>query len=391
MTEGPPPRRQPIDVVGALLGETRPGLALRLVPMVLLLPPLVAFSLDQPPAERMASFVPAIAAFVAVVVWTIGAPSGSLPRRATVATVLLTLLAIVIELIDPRSHWLRLFFYPAVAGALLGSVREASVAIVGVTAVAAVAAASVMTDAANIVVFPLECALVGFGALALVRLAVANRELARARAEISRLAAADERLRIARDLHDLLGHGLSLITLKAQLAGRLLPADVDRAAVEVGDIEAVSRRSLEDVRAAVAGYRRLSLTTELVGARAALEAAGVATQVDHPAGSLPADIDEAFAWAVREGATNVIRHAQARTALIRTRREDSSALLEIIDDGPGATSKRGDSPVEETRTGSGLAGLAERAGAIGGRLEAGPRPATGFRLAMVIPLESNPS
>jgi two-component system sensor histidine kinase DesK len=207
--------------------------------------------------------------------------------------------------------------------------------------------------------------------------------------EIARRAAADERLRIARDLHDLLGNGLSLIALKAQLAGRLLPTDAALAAVEVADIEAVSRRALEDVRAAVGGYRRLTLDSELVGARAALLTAGVTTEVDHRVGSLPDDCEEAFAWSIREGATNVVRHGQARRAVIRTRRAYGAALLEIVNDRVRSTSAEDLWPAPGYRTGSGLAGLAERAGAIGGRVEAAPLPDGGYRLAVVVPLQAD--
>jgi two-component system sensor histidine kinase DesK len=219
---------------------------------------------------------------------------------------------------------------------------------------------------------------------------IVDRQLALARAEIARLAVADERLRIARDLHDLLGQGLSLIALKAQLARRLLPTDPARAAVEVADIEGVSRRALEDVRAAVCGYRRLRLEGELGGARVALEAAGVFTEVDHQAGDLPGDIDETFAWSVREGATNVVRHAHARKTVIRTRRQGPTAVLEIVDDCAQSASET-DSLSPTAAIGSGLAGVAERAAAIGGRVEAGPQPDGGFRLAVIVPLVPSPS
>lgn len=204
--------------------------------------------------------------------------------------------------------------------------------------------------------------------------------------EIARRAAAEERLRIARDLHDLLGAGLSLIALKAELASRLLPIDAALAAGHVADIQAVSRRALEDVRAAVGGYRRLTLDDELAGARAALETAGVTTEVDHRASSLPDDYKEAFAWSIREGATNVVRHGRARRAVIRTRLEDGMARLEIVNDGARSTSDAARPPGSAPHTGSGLAGLAERAGAIGGRVEAAALPRGGYRLAVVIPL-----
>jgi two-component system sensor histidine kinase DesK len=208
---------------------------------------------------------------------------------------------------------------------------------------------------------------------------------------MARLGAADERLRIARDLHDLLGHGLSVISLKAQLAGRLLPAAPERAAVEVADIELVSRRALEDVRTAVSGYRRLRLDSELLGARFALEAAGVTTEIEHHAGGLPDDIDEAFAWSVREGATNVIRHARARNAVIRTRHEDRAAMLEVVNDEARAGGQVEPAPAGGSERGSGLVGLAERAAALGGRVEAAPKPEGGYRLAVIIPLPGGAS
>jgi two-component system, NarL family, sensor histidine kinase DesK len=383
---------QPSHALDALFsGSGRAGFALRLAPLALVALPLLDFLLANPPAERLASLLPAIAVFVAIVLWTVLAPIGALSRRALVAAVLLTLLAAVVLLIDPSHHWLILFFYPAAASGLVASTRQASIAIVSVSIVVAVPAWFLHEPLASRLEHSLECLVVGFASLAVARLVIVNRQLALARAEIARLAAADERLRIARDLHDLLGHGLSVISLKAQLAGRLLPVDPARAAVEVTDIEAVSRRSLGDVRAAVGGYRRLRLEGELEGALIALEAAGVATDLDHQAGILPDEVDEAFAWSVREGATNIVRHAQARKAVIRTRRQERAAVLEIINDDARPRSQTGARSARETRPGSGLAGLAERAVAIGGRIEAAPQPEGGFRLAVIIPVAADPS
>ena len=301
------------------------------------------------------------------------------------------MLAVVVVLVDPVAHWLVLFIYPVVAAGWLASVRRASVAIVAVSLVSGAAGWGVLALPANRIERPLEFALIGIGSLAVARLLVVNRRLALAQAEIVRLAAADERLRISRDLHDLLGHGLSLISLKAQLAGRLLPSDPVRAATEVSDIEGVSRRALEDVRAAVGGYRRVKLDGELIGARAALEAAGMALDVEDKAGRLPDDVDEAFAWSVREGATNVVRHARARNVVIRTRREAGVVFLEVLDNGIRPASGPGLPGAVAARPGSGLAGLAERAGAVGGRIEAGPRSGGGFRLAVIVPLTASRS
>jgi two-component system sensor histidine kinase DesK len=392
VTEGTPANRQDLDdAVAGLRRNGRLRLALSLGSLILLVPALVAFAFAGPPAERVASLAPAVAAFIIIVVWTVAAPTARLSQRALVATVMLTLLAVVVMLIDPVSPWLVLFLYPIVAAGWLASVHQAVIAIVTVTIFCEAAGWSVLAIPANRIERPLEFALIGFGSLALSRLVIVNRQLALARAEMARLGASDERLRIARDLHDLLGHGLSVISLKAQLAGRLLPGAPERAAAEVADIELVSRRALEDVRAAVSGYRRLRLDNELVGARFALEAAGVTTEIEHQAGGLPDDVDEALAWSVREGATNVIRHARARTAVIRTRREDRAATLEVVNDEAPAGSQAEPAPSIGSERGSGLVGLAERAGALGGRVEAAPKPEGGYRLAVIIPLPGGAS
>jgi two-component system, NarL family, sensor histidine kinase DesK len=218
---------------------------------------------------------------------------------------------------------------------------------------------------------------VGFGAIAVNRLIVTNTELRAAREEIARLAVAEERLRFARDLHDLVGHNLSLIALKSELAGRLVRAVPDRAVAEIGDAERVARQALDEVREAVAGYRQPTLDDELDGARELLAAAGMACQIDRAAGILPPPLDAALGWVVREGVTNVVRHSRARHCLIRISRVDGTIRAEVTDDGRGAAA---------TGTGSGLAGLAERVAGSGGQVTAGPLEAGGFRLCAALPL-----
>jgi two-component system sensor histidine kinase DesK len=219
------------------------------------------------------------------------------------------------------------------------------------------------------------------------RLRVVNRQLGAARDEIGRLAVADERLRFARDLHDLLGHSLSVIALKSELANRLIADHPDEAATHVRDIEAVSRRALSEVRDAVAGYARPVLAAELAGARDTLAAAGI--EVDAapaPTVDLPPDAEAVLAWAIREGATNVLRHAgDARRVRIHVAVNERDAALELVDDGSAAIG--GDAP------GTGLAGLAERVARVRGRMDAAPVPGpdgggTGFRLAVTVPLEA---
>jgi two-component system sensor histidine kinase DesK len=240
-----------------------------------------------------------------------------------------------------------------------------------------------------------------------------------ARAELARMAVAGERLRIARDLHDLLGHSLSLISLKAELAGRLIGADPARAAKEIAELETVARRSLTEVRQAVTSYRQPTLAAELAAARRMLASAGIDIRMDVPrAYSLPPAVDALLAWTVREGATNIVRHAAARHAKITIVLADDQVTAELLDDGagppgPGAAATEPPpgagprpQPSAETRpvagaetrqvagtgagpapfTGSGLAGLAERAARLGGRLFAGAGEAGGFRLLVSAPL-----
>ncbi len=226
--------------------------------------------------------------------------------------------------------------------------------------------------------------------------------LRRTRADLARTAVAEERLRIARDLHDLLGHSLSLITLKAELAGRVIGTNPDRAATEITELESIARQSLSDVRAAVAGYRQPDLAAELDSARQLLDSAGIASQITAAeTGGLPHDVDAALAWAVREGTTNVVRHSKATRVAISVTAGPAAAAAEISDNGPPAD----DEPAARLRlpadqvhldgrdgngrvgpSGSGLAGLAERIHGLGGELVAGAVAPHGFRLRVVVPL-----
>jgi two-component system sensor histidine kinase DesK len=221
------------------------------------------------------------------------------------------------------------------------------------------------------------------------------------RAELARMAVADERLRIARDLHDLLGHSLSLITIKAELAGRVIGTDPDRAAREIADLETVARRSLGEVRAAVTSYRQPSLAGELAAARQMLAAAGMDCQVRAPASvDLAPEAEGLLAWTVREGATNVVRHSGARTVTITVTVTDSAVTAEVTDDGvgPGLEASHGASSHGAAGhgrgepgagpPGAGLAGLAERARRAGAEISAGEGPGgKGFRLSVRVPAD----
>ena len=199
-----------------------------------------------------------------------------------------------------------------------------------------------------------------------------NRDLAAAHEELKALAVEQERARFARDLHDLLGHSLTVITVKSELAARLLECDSARAAAEVADIERLAREALADVRATVAGYRGVTLAAEISSARAALDAAGVAAELPGAVDDVPGERRELFGWVLREGVTNVLRHADAQ----RVRVAVTPRSVEIVDD--GITPPSG-------VDGTGLAGLRERLAAAGGRLDAGPVRGGGFRLYAEVP------
>lgn len=204
-------------------------------------------------------------------------------------------------------------------------------------------------------------------------------QLREARGEVARLAANEERLRIARDMHDVLGHSLSMMALKSELAGELARRDgASDAAREIGDVESAARQALEEVRETVAGYRQRGLSEELDGARAMLDANGVEVNVRMAGTPLPDHLDGVLGWAVREGATNVVRHSNARHVTIAVERDEQEARVEIADDGTGVAAVPG-------RGGSGLAGLADRVAEAGGTVDVGPGPSGGFRLAVRLP------
>lgn len=218
--------------------------------------------------------------------------------------------------------------------------------------------------------------IVGLSAVAGSLLIAANQQLSLAREQIARLAVGEERLRFARDLHDLLGHSLSVIALKSELAGRLIKTTPGLAAHEVEDIENVARGALREVREAVAGYRQPTLAAELAGAHEALTAAGIEYHVDQDHAPLPPAVEAVLAWTVREGVTNVMRHSQAKRCAIRIANQDGRATVEVVDDGRGGT----------LQPGSGLRGLRERVLECGGTLTAEPLPHEGFRLRVTLPL-----
>ena len=194
--------------------------------------------------------------------------------------------------------------------------------------------------------------------------------------EVRRLAALAERERIGRDLHDLLGHTLSLVALKSDLASRLLAHDPAAARREMQDVSGVARDALAQVRRAVSGIRAAGLAAELASARLLLESDGVRFDYDMAEVPLSAEQETVLALAVREAVTNIQRHARASGASVRLHSADHEVSLRVEDDGRGGA----------IVPGNGLCGMRERIEALGGRLRVDAMPGQGTRVQVTLPL-----
>jgi two-component system sensor histidine kinase DesK len=253
--------------------------------------------------------------------------------------------------------------------------------VVGVTLIAVFVPAAVPSwhqgvDASAAVTIAL-ISLAMYSFFALVRV---NQALSNARSEVARLAAENERNRIARDLHDLLGHSLTTITVKAGLARRLSTTDPERSVAEIAEVEELSRRSLADVRAAVTGYRDVTLAGELAAGRELLRAASIEADLPRATDVVDPAYQSLFGWVVREGLTNVVRHARATACAVGLGRHS----LDIVDNGVARTGAPfgGQSGCAG---GNGLDGLRERVEAAGGSIEGGPQAPSGWRLHVEVP------
>ncbi|MBV2152173.1 sensor histidine kinase [Kitasatospora sp. SUK 42] len=316
--------------------------------------------------------------------------TGMRPRECRAIVAMMVTLAISTSLTLGES-FLTLFTYASVCVAVIVPVRYALGSVLGMAALTAATGLVGGAGSDTIATLTLTSFLSGAAMTGMQRLVATMKELREARAAVAHLAASEERLRLARDLHDLLGHSLSLITLKSELAGRFMDAGKDEAArAQVADIEQVARQSLIDVREAVTGFRRPTLPVELAAARTALAAAQIrleaAPELVDTWPSLANEEAGALAWALREAVTNIVRHGEG--AAVCTVRADESwepsgeryAVLEITDDGRGPG---------KSQPGNGLSGLEERLALVGGRLETGPGArGRGFRLRASVPLRT---
>ena len=291
-----------------------------------------------------------------------GALAGSLPN----ALVLYALLAVACAAVVPdRAAPLVIFGVPAL-GAFTAYMRGES------------------SDALSTAI---SCMLAGAIVFAMIKLFSVVIQLKETRQELARVAVADERLRFSRDLHDLLGHTMSVVAIKAEAVRRLAPGNIDAAIAQAESIEEISRKALSEIREAVSGYRETSLSEELDRARSLLSAARIVPVVQESGPPLLSQAEHLLAWIVREGVTNVVRHSGAKHCEITLDRGAEPVSLSISDDGtgcPGATTDDQGRPDRPDEAGNGLRGLTERVSAAGGTLEAGPTE-KGFQLLVTLP------
>jgi two-component system sensor histidine kinase DesK len=274
-------------------------------------------------------------------------------RKLIAVSVVHTLLGVAFAPINPGSCVF--FVYAASAIATLDRSRDAVRGLLLVSAVGAVTGLLVDAPPFFILVAVVIALLVGGVNLHYSQQSRAQNKLRLAQAEIEQLAAIAERERIARDLHDVLGHTLSLIVLKAELAVKLSRIDPDRAAREMHDVEAVARQTLQDVRLAIRGYRT-TLAEEVDRSRSMLKASRIEGRFDIASLALPQPVEETLALALREAVTNVVRHSEGSRCSVRLARDAHSVTLEVHDDGRGTTASPG----------LGLRGMKERVEFMGG-------------------------
>ena len=341
---------------------------------LLTLPEWAAAVAALPDPRTRAAVAGTAALYALVCVSAVPLASGTrLAVRLAVCLGALALGAALAAALGPDASWVLLFAL-AVAAALLpaGPLAAAAVPVVAAVSAWELAAGGGRSAVATLLVLTTSTA-----AVALLRAVVeANAALRTARDEIAVLAAERERHRVARDLHDILGHSLTTVLLKAGVARRVLETtgDTGRAAAELAEVEELARAALADVRATVADYRTVTLAGELAAAASALAAAGIAADLPGTVDDVDPRLRTVFGYVVREAVTNAVRHSRAGTVRVRLGRRS----VEVADDGQAAAA---------VRPGSGLRGLAERMREAGGVLEVGLREGGGLRVFAYVPEE----
>ncbi|MER7278960.1 histidine kinase [Dactylosporangium sp. NPDC000244] len=341
--------------------------------------------LDPLTTATTTAAVVALVAFELLYVYTaaLGFDSHTITRRHHVLFGLVAALGVGLPLVF-GTHWIVLLLFVSCGGITIYAAHErpvgAGLVLAGSLAAEAGIGLALRADwwqIGGIAVGTILSSILVFAVRQMSRLV---RELHHTREALAEAAVAEERLRFSRDLHDLLGHTLSVIVVKAEVVRRIAERDPAAAAAQAADIEQVGRRALVEIREAVTGYRETGLTAELARAKGALTAAGITADVLRTADPLPDAADRLLAWVAREAVTNVIRHSGAGRCDISVTTAGGAAVLRVGDDGDFAP----DAPAPEP--GNGLRGLGERLLGAGGALETGPRPEGGFMLTARLPL-----
>ncbi|MGN9788591.1 sensor histidine kinase [Nonomuraea sp. ZG12] len=363
--------------------------------------PLWSLLESEPRAGRVVWAFGAVAVFAAcwvAVMWRMFSGRRSLPPAVT--GLIVAALSLLPVLGPPWAYVSFVFVVSALATSLEGVAFALATAVTAGVEVVALIAQGVSFGGTWWL--PVAVAAQAAAVDSMKRMGMLLARLDAARVEVAQLAVENERLRFARDLHDILGHTLTSIVIRSQLAARLARTDPDRAAREMTDMEQVARQALDEVRLAVAGYRAPALSEELDKAARELRLAGIELKVSPADGPIPAAAEALFAWAVREAATNVLRHSRGRHCWIDLRVDAGTASVEVRDDGPPGGGRAGVTTGEQPigtsapgvgrvepfgrRAGSGLTGLAERVAEAGGLLEVGRPASGGYRLYARVPL-----
>ncbi|UYM07827.1 sensor histidine kinase [Solicola gregarius] len=301
--------------------------------------------------------------------------AGMRRRRATVLFLVQAAATIAVTVGD-ASDWYTLYCLQAIAASAALAARWVPVAVLATTAAWAAVDSYADSPWSELWVTTLCLALAGFGTFVFCQLFATIAELNATRDALARTAVSAERDRFSRDLHDVLGHTLSLMVVKAQAVRRLLPDQAEAAAEHAADIESIGRQALDDVRETVRGYRETTFETEVARARDALHTSEIELAVDATGLPVATGQDALLGWAVREATTNVLRHSDGNRCTVELRRVSDRIELRIGDNGTSAAAS--------TNGGSGLAGLHDRFAEAGGDLAASPGP-NGFTVSATLP------
>ena len=357
------------------------------------IPVMATFLRERPATPRLLVSLVSSSVFFALYIWMarrnalrLASPVPVDPPAGTEAWVpVAAMVAIASGMILLNGQTLgALFIYTAACVGAWLPLRPAVGVILGLVAIAA----SSLLSGVGLGTFASSAAFItvpGLTVVATSRSVGTSQRLRAEREALARQAAVnEERLRIARDLHDLLGHDLAQIALKSEVAEYLVAGSPEQAAAAMREVADAARRALREVRAAVAGYRQPTLAGELRAAREILGAAGIEVAVVGDPSAVPASVEPVMAWAVREGVTNAVKHSHARHCTIRLAVDDQCVRLAILDDGYGDGGTPG--APRAGFDGSGLAGLSERLATLGGRVDAGAASGGGFSLSVFVPL-----